>query len=201
MNGLAEPVEKRQSEEKGKTTRKVVRNCQERMFFADCIRIEQQTLRMSKLSDFNTIIQLGAAMHLLYAILEDVHRRPIAAFVREVSDAEDAVEKAKDQKLGFHFKEQLLFIRNMLPEWRGNIQKWIGRFIWGCVVVAALDSCALVLAAFQPELSVPTWCGGLLVAFLFLPMPIFLLITYSQTKFLLRKLRLVTETAKEHLSD
>ncbi len=145
-------------------------------------------------SDFNTLVQLGAALHLAYALLEDVHNRALSGYAEAV---EDVKQQLKDERLWGHFFQQFGFIKMMMPVWQEGTQKMMKTFIKLAAIVAIADSCFLITAAFRPSLCIPLWGGFAIVALLFLPMPSFLFITYVRTKLFLAKLTPLTEAAKK----
>ncbi len=151
---------------------------------------------MSTISDFNTIIQLGAGIHLAYALLEDIHKRQVAKFAEDVQDAKQELTSAPKGDYG-HFAQQFGFMMMMMPAWQESIQRMVRRFIVLSALVAAADSGILIFAAFNPHFKVSCWLGCGIVSTLFIPMPVFLLVTYARTRFLLGKLTPFLKAARE----
>lgn len=137
---------------------------------------------MVRLSDFTSIFSVSIALHLAYSLLIELHSGPIGIIEKnagKLASFIQAMDVTSDERMilmeGIFIAETALL--KMKPI-KGLINVFIA--ISFCVAIVGLN--LLILAASKPDMIIQDLWMSIILLFLFLPMPTFLLITFLKQR-------------------
>jgi len=129
------------------------------------------------ISSFNSVMEFGAALHLAFSLIDEIHSRPVVMLRREKEVIEPILATASEAD-AFWIREGMRLIESNMAMKRSEIERVSARCRRLCILIAILCTAFLVVSGFCPNLAIGYWGAVALCSVAILPMPVCLVCIY-----------------------